>query len=226
MMDSTMENVIERKAGLTSFQLKVLAIISMLIDHMGVILYPEAVWLRYVGRLAFPIFCFLLVEGYYHTRNVAKYIARLGIFVIVSEIPFDLAFHQSLWYPEKQNVFVTLFIALGMLWFLDREREIITRVGIVIFAMWAAEFMHSDYGFRGVLLVAVFWMTREKKAARYIAGAAWNFLWPSKIQTAGALAMLPIALYNGQRGRSMKYFFYVFYPLHLLFLYFLVNIHM
>ena len=214
-----MGDTMERKAGLTTFQLKVLGIISMLADHVGAVLYPEAVWLRYAGRLAFPIFCFLLVEGYYHTGNVAKYMARLGIFALISEIPFDLAFHQTLWFPAKQNVFLTLFIGLGMLWGLERERERIIRVGIVLLSMWAAEFLCCDYGFMGVLLIAVFGVTRGKNTARYLAGAVWNVFWPSRIQTAGALAMLPIALYNGQKGRSMKFFFYLFYPVHLFILY-------
>ncbi len=218
-----MGDTMERKAGLTTFQLKVLAIISMLADHVGAVLYPEAVWLRYAGRLAFPIFCFLLVEGYYHTGNVAKYMARLGIFALISEIPFDLAFHQTLWFPAKQNVFVTLFIGLGMLWGLERERECIIRVGIVLLSMWAAEFLCCDYGFMGVLLIAVFGVTRGKNTARYLAGAVWNVFWPSRIQTAGALAMLPIALYNGQKGRSMKFFFYLFYPVHLFILYVAAN---
>lgn len=218
-----MGDTMERKAGLTTFQLKVLAIISMLADHVGAVLYPEAVWLRYAGRLAFPIFCFLLVEGYYHTGNVAKYMARLGIFALISEIPFDLAFHQTLWFPAKQNVFLTLFIGLGMLWGLERERERIIRVGIVLLSMWAAEFLCCDYGFMGVLLIAVFGVTRGKNTARYLAGAVWNVFWPSRIQTAGALAMLPIALYNGQKGRSMKFFFYLFYPVHLFILYVAAN---
>lgn len=219
-----MEAVTEKKAGLTSFELKVLAIASMAVDHVGAVIYPDMLWLRYVGRLAFPIFCFLLVEGYYHTGNIRKYIGRLGLFALVSEIPFDLAFHESVWAPEKQNVFFTLSIGLGMIWLAEREREFVVRVGIVILAMWAAELLHTDYGFRGILLIAVFQMARERKAVQYIGGAAWNFLWESRIQSAGALAVLPIALYNGQKGRSMKYFFYLFYPVHLLLLHLLTYI--
>lgn len=220
-----MEMVTEKRSGLTTFQLKILAIVSMAVDHIGAVLYPELIWMRYAGRLAFPIFCFLLVEGYCHTRDVRKYMGRLGLFALVSEIPFDLAFQHPMWTLEKQNVFFTLFIGMGMLWLLDNEKEIIIRIGIVILAMWAAEFLHTDYGFRGILLIAVFQMTRDKKAAQYIGGAAWNFLWMSRIQHAGALAMIPIALYNGQKGRSMKYFFYLFYPVHLLILYLLMYKH-
>lgn len=220
-----MEAVKEKRSGFTTFQLKLLAIVSMLMDHIGAVICPDMVWLRYAGRLAFPIFCFLLVEGYYHTGNIRKYMGRLGLFALISEVPFDLAFHHPMWTLEKQNVFFTLFIGLGMVWLLDKERELVTRAGIVILAMWAAEILHTDYGFRGILLIAVFQITREKKAVQYIGGAAWNFLWTSRIQHAGALAMIPIALYNGQKGRSMKYFFYLFYPVHLLILYLLMYKH-
>lgn len=216
-----MEKEKEYRWGFNTFQLKMLAILSMLIDHIGAIFYPDVPVLRCVGRLAFPIFCFLLVEGFYHTRNVWKYMLRLGTFAILSEAPFDLAFGYRLWSPEKQNVFFTLLIGLIMIWILDQEREIVTRVGVVILAMWAAELLHTDYGFRGILLIAVFQMTGSRKTVQYAAGAAWNFLWRSRLQYAGALAMIPIALYNGQKGRSMKYFFYLFYPVHLLVLYLL-----
>lgn len=211
----------EKRAGLTAFQLKALAIASMAADHIGAVLYTDEVWLRYAGRLAFPIFCFLLVEGYCHTRDVRKYMGRLGLFALISEYPFDLAFHHRLWTLEKQNVFFTLFIGLGMLWLLDKEKDIVIRIGIVLLAMWAAEFLHTDYGFRGILLIAVFQMAGERKTVQYMGGAAWNFLWESRIQNAGALAVIPIALYNGKKGRSMKYFFYLFYPVHLMILYLL-----
>lgn len=213
-----MKDATDKRWGLTTFQLKIIAIVSMLIDHTGAILYPGEHVFRYVGRLAFPIFCFLLVEGFVHTRNVWKYMGRLGIFAVISEIPYDLAFHESFWAPEKQNVFFTLFIGLGMLWILKNERENVIRIGVIILAMWAADFLGTDYGFRGILLIAVFWMAREHKLIGSILAAGWNFLWQNHLQYAGALAVVPIAAYNGQKGRSMKYFFYLFYPVHLLIL--------
>lgn len=218
-----MEN--ERRIGLTAFQLKILAIITMLLDHIGAVLYPEVMALRYVGRLSFPIFCFLLTEGYLHTSNVRKYMLRLMSFAVISEIPFDLAFHGTWMTIEKQNVFFTLLIGIGMICLLDKEKETVNQIGVIILAMWLAEFLHTDYGFRGILLIAVFWMLRKKKKLMYITGAGWNFLWRTKIQYAGAVAILPIALYNGQKGRSMKYFFYLFYPVHLLILYMMFNWH-
>lgn len=191
----------------------------MLTDHIGAVLYPEERIFRYIGRLAFPIFCFLLAEGYYYTRNVRNYLCRLGIFALLSEVPYDLAFCRSFWAVEKQNVFFTLLIGLVMLWILDKEKETIIKIGVVILAMWAAEFLHTDYGFRGILLIAVFGMTRDHKQIGGVLAAGWNFLWQNPLQYAGALAVLPIAAYNGKKGRSMKYFFYLFYPAHLLILY-------
>lgn len=217
-----MEN--ERRIGLTAFQLKMLAIVTMLIDHTGAVLYPEVMAFRYIGRLSFPIFCFILTEGFIHTSNIRKYMLRLLSFAMISEIPFDLAFHGTWMTIEKQNVFFTLFIGMGMICLLDKEKETVNQIGVIILAMWLAEFLHTDYGFRGILLIAVFWMLREKKAFMYAAGAGWNFLWRTKIQYAGAVAMIPIALYNGEKGRSMKYFFYLFYPVHLLILYMIFNL--
>lgn len=206
-------------ASLTSFQLKLLAILSMLADHAGVILFPEYPAFRYIGRLAFPIFCFLLTEGYLHTRDVKRYLLRLGIFALISELPFDLALYGGKDLLSHQNVFFTLFLGLGMLVILDRERDAVIRIGTILLVMWAAQLLRTDYGAMGILLIAIFWLYREKKAWRLALGAGWNFLWSSAIQYAGALAMLPLALYRGEKGRSMKYFFYLFYPAHLLILY-------
>ena len=85
--------------------------------------------------------------------------------------------------------------------------------------MWAASLLCSDYRYKGILLIAVYYFLRGRKREEFVLGAGWNFLWNWEIQGYGALASVPIAMYSGQRGRSMKYFFYLFYPLHLLALY-------
>lgn len=101
--------------GLNSFQLKCIAVITMIIDHTGAVLFPDNMTLRYIGRIAFPIFCFLLVEGFFHTRDVRKYMLRLGMFAVISEIPYDLAFRDTVIEFEHQNVFFTLFIGVVMM---------------------------------------------------------------------------------------------------------------
>ena len=210
-----MEQFIEKK-GLTSFQLKWIAIISMFADHVGALLCSREMWLRYVGRLAFPIFCFLLVEGFFHTHDIRRYMIRLGTFAILSEIPFDIAFAGRVMEIRMQNVFFTLFLGVVMIYFLEKSKGYLEKSMIVFFIMWLASFLHTDYGMRGILLVLIFYVFRHYNVLKLTAGICWNFIWGTKIQVFGGFSVIPIALYNGKEGRKMKFFFYMFYPIHLL----------
>ncbi len=204
---------------LDSFQLKCIAIVSMALDHTGAVLYPSQIWLRCLGRIAFPIFCFLIVEGFFHTHDVRRYMGRLGVFALISEIPYDLAFRGVPLEYAHQNVFFTLLIGIGMVVLLERNRERPVKAVILLLAMWLAVLIRSDYNFRGVLLIFVFYIFHESRWLAVTAGGFWNFLYQGVIQKYGVLSVLPLALYNGERGRKMKYFFYIFYPAHLLLLY-------
>lgn len=204
---------------LDSFQLKCIAIVSMALDHTGAVLYPSQIWLRCLGRIAFPIFCFLIVEGFFHTHDVRRYMGRLGVFALISEIPYDLAFRGVPLEYAHQNVFFTLLIGIGMMVLLERNREWPVKAVILLLAMWLAVLIRSDYNFRGVLLIFVFYIFHESRWLAVTAGGFWNFLYQGVIQKYGVLSVLPLALYNGERGRKMKYFFYIFYPVHLLLLY-------
>ena len=204
---------------LDSFQLKCIAIVSMALDHTGAVLYPSQIWLRCLGRIAFPIFCFLIVEGFFHTHDVRWYMGRLGVFALISEIPYDLAFRGVPLEYAHQNVFFTLLIGIGMMVLLERNREWPVKAVILLLAMWLAVLIRSDYNFRGVLLIFVFYIFHESRWLAVTAGGFWNFLYQGVIQKYGVLSVLPLALYNGERGRKMKYFFYIFYPAHLLLLY-------
>lgn len=208
--------------------LKLLAMILMLIDHIAhlfrvgseitllsigtleLTLYES---LRYVGRLAFPLFAFLLVEGFLHTRNRKKYAIRLSLFALLSEIPFDL-FCSGRFFYERQNVFFTLllgFLGLCALEHLTSWRRILAVTGLFLVAF----VFRADYSWTGYLLIILLYALREIPALRglSITGVIGLF--------AGAAA-LPMALYNGNRGfiggRVMKYAFYAFYPVHLLLL--------
>ena len=205
---------------LNSYQLKCIAIITMLIDHIGAVLFPENLVLRYIGRISFPIFCFLLAEGFYHTKNVKKYMMRLAVFAVLSEIPYDLAFRNTYIEFTRQNVFFTLLIGVVMMYAIVRTNNVTVKVIYLLLAMWAAQAVASDYGYKGILLIAVYHFCRENLPAKVLLGASWNIIWNAFIQGYGALASLPIMLYNGKKGKSMKYIFYVFYPVHLLILYF------
>ena len=207
------------KAGITSYQLKWIAIVTMVIDHMGAILYPTEMVFRYIGRISFPIFFFLLVEVFCHTHDIFVYMARLGAFALMSEIPYDLAFNGEVLEFTHQNVFFTLLLGVILMYVLEKGGEWPQKAVEVLLVMWMAVFFHTDYGYRGILLIFIFYQLRRFRWAKIGCGAAWNLIWNRSIQGYGAFAMIPIALYNGSRGKKMKYFFYIFYPAHLLILF-------
>lgn len=206
-------------SGLTGFHLKVIAMLAMAVDHVGAILFPEYLILRYIGRLAFPIFSFLLVEGFVHTRNLQRYILRLGLFALLSEIPYNLAFYGEIVCLEKQNVFFALCLGVATLYVILYMSHWWEKGICVFFAMWLAQTIRTDYGGFGIALIIWFYLMYEHKWFKLSGGALWNFYSGIGIQSYGALAMLPILCYNGRQGRRMKYFFYFFYPAHLLVLY-------
>lgn len=229
------------KKGISGSGLKIIAVITMFIDHIGAVLVERAMFwengneilygnlqmadtiLRAVGRISFPIFCFLLTEGFLHTGNLPKYMLRLGIFAVVSEIPFDLAFYGSVWNGKSQNIFFSLLIGLIVMWAMERTRKMdklpsVFRTGICI--LWgilgsgAAELFHTDYGARGIICMIVLYLSRFWRLEQVLFGALafyWEFPAP--------LAFLPVFFYNGKRGKGKKMWFYFFYPLHLLVLY-------
>lgn len=205
---------------LNSFQLKWIAILTMLIDHIGAVLYPYVPALRMIGRISFPIFCFLLVEGFLHTKDVYRYMLRLGIFALLSEIPYDLAFHGQVLEFSHQNVFFTLTLGILFLYAAQKNRAVPVKIAEAFLILWVAAVLRTDYSYRGIFLIAVYYFLREKKWLQLGAGAAWNFIYGlGQIQNYGVFAAVPLACYNGERGPKIKYFFYLFYPLHLLALY-------
>lgn len=202
-----------------SFSLKIIAIICMLVDHIGYIFYPGEPTFRIIGRLAFPIFCFLIVEGFHHTRNHLNYLIRLSIFAILSEIPFDLAFYGKIFDLQHQNVFITLALGLACIFCLE-EMNTQRRFTIpFVLVILAAYFSHCDYGIGGVLLICMFYLTRQTPWTRLFLCGLILYLFFGAFELYGIAAMIPITLYNGKRGPNVKMFFYWFYPVHLLVLY-------
>lgn len=229
------------KFGLSGSTLKIIAIVTMFIDHIGAFLVepilrkanpylPGAhLWgltlpqlrtldafLRLTGRLAFPIFTFLIVEGLLHTRNKKNYLFRLSLFAFISEIPFDLARSHVMFDFSYQNVFFTLAIGLGVLWAMQEYENQIWKWLIPAAGMLLATFLKTDYSWYGVGLIVLHELTRGLK----IKGQIILGLWLSAQYTA-VLALLPLHFYNGQRGLSLRYLFYWFYPLHLLLFYYI-----
>ena len=206
--------------------LKLIALLSMALDHTGAVLFPQAQWMRIIGRLAFPIYCFCLVEGYRHTSSVPRYLARLGLFALLSEIPFDLALTSGFPDWSHQNVFFTLSMGLAVVWMLDAWSEslpVAAFLGAVSFIA-AAELLQTDYGAFGVLLILLFAVCGRIRRPRLMQIAAFCactlFCYWGTLEQYAVAAALPIGLYNGKkggtgRGRWLRWLFYWFYPLHL-----------
>lgn len=196
-------------------------------DSIGWVYLAYQIMRRVLGRLAFPVYCFLLIEGFEKTKNRVKYAGRLFLFALISEIPFNLAFSGKVFYSPYQNVFFTLFIGLLMIWVMEgvekRWKSLLPKLTGWILAFLAAavlsEKINCDYDVYGMIAIALLFLFRKNKAEQIIAGCV-AFLW----EITAPLAFIFIALYNGKRGMKLKYFFYIFYPAHLLALYLLTLI--
>ena len=204
---------------LNNFTLKMIAVITMVIDHVGYVIFPQVQILRAIGRISFPIFCFLIVEGFFHTRSHLNYLIRLSIFALISEIPFDLAFHQTLFDWQHQNVFITLALGLFAIFCIEEinNRKIYIIPLILIFLI--AVCSNCDYGLGGVLLICVFYLTRENAGLRFLLCGLILYVFFNSFELYGLLALIPISLYNGKKGPATRLFFYWFYPAHLLLLF-------
>lgn len=208
--------------------LKIIALITMMIDHYGAIFHGDIPLFRIIGRLAFPIYCFLLVEGYIHTRDVKKYASRLFIFALISELPFDLAFYGQLG-TQHQNIFFTLFIGLIAMYFMDKYETRGKRLLIFYLAGILATLLATDYSLIGIIYILSFYKSRnlpkEKRLA--IVGLvifAVNLLSMATIQQYSLLALPILYLYNGKPGpkyKAIQILFYAAYPLHLLIYYYM-----
>lgn len=182
---------------------------------------------RLIGRIGFPIFCFLLIEGFTYTKNVWKYAFRLLLFCFISEVPFDLAFNSEILEFTYQNVFFTLFIGLCTLICIRFIEEKITinkyikyllMVPVVILFMMLANLLKTDYSGMGVLTIVVMYLLRKNKVLE-MAGGCIVLTVMSFSELTAFLTLIPVWKYNGERGLRLKYVFYAFYPVHLLVLY-------
>lgn len=216
---------------MSGFWLKIIAMVTMLIDHSAAVLLPydSPIYFvcRSIGRLAFPIFCFLLVEGFLHTSNVKKYLLRLGAFAFISEVPFDLAFFHRPFYLGYQNIFFTLFIGLLVLEAIKQinvrfegVKYLILNAVAVISGCVLSILFQTDYNYMGILMILAFYLFRYNRILLTVALLIINGIAGQGIQILAVLAMIPIRFYNGQRGpRINKYVFYAFYPVHIFVLY-------
>lgn len=236
----------ERKF-LTSSSLKIIGISAMLIDHFGVIILENVLileapysyfsdrqfdfllkttnWTNVIGNLAFPLFCFLLVEGFVHTSNLKKYFLGLLLVALFSEPIYDWSLTNRWINLEQQNVLFTLLLGLVMLTLLKKtKKNFALSVLIVLVVATLSYFTHLDGWYFGIGLIGIFYLLRQSNF-KYILAAIFMFLCGLNLTMAGIFdpyflssltTLILLFFYNGKRGLSLKYTFYLFYPLHLL----------
>ena len=232
--------------GISANTLRLLAILLMISDHVWATFLSLGDWMTHIGRIAFPIFAFQLVEGFVHTKNVKKYALRLGIFALISELPFNL-FYSSRWFnPYHQNVLFTLLLGLAAMVVLDKMKKEKTAksigIGVLLLALLCAASVVTfpDYGFTGLATIVLFYVCRDFPLAwlmqavgmvlihivffegQYIPVTLGSFYYEFPTQGFAVLALIPIWCYAGKKGRSNKfiqYGSYAFYPAHMIILY-------
>jgi hypothetical protein len=232
------------KMETTTMVLHLLAMAFMLCDHLWGTVVPGNDWLTCIGRIAFPIFAFLIVEGYFHTKNLKKYIGRMLLFAVLSEIPFNLAMGSRLIYPIHQNVLWSFLISLGLICWNEKVKEkrlwlrCLTACATLLIGAAVGLVTMVDYYHAGILTVLIFYFFRGKKWWCYVGQLLC--LWYINVEMLGGfgyevqlfgqtrflmrqgfalLALIPIWLYRGKRGyysKWLQYAYYGFYPAHLL----------
>lgn len=240
----------QKKLCIDATELHIIAMSLMLLDHLWAKFILGNQWMTYMGRLAFPIFAFLISEGFIYTSNFKNYALRLLFFGLVSEVPFDLMYASTVFYPFHQNVMFTLLLGLLAIRGLEQAKRDHTAkaaaLGLakLLAACAVAAIGMTDYGAQGVLTVVAFYLFRSCPFAwmgQLISLVLLNIFFfqgmyipvqllghTIEFQTQGfaVLALLPIWLYNGKRGRSCRLFqygSYIFYPAHMLVLYLIFN---
>ena len=219
--------------GLSQEGLKILACVTMLVDHAA-LLFGGSPWLRVIGRLAFPIYCFLLTEGIRHTRDVRRYLSRLLFAAIVSEPIYDLVLYPCVGIWQHQNVLWTLALGCAMLWCMTMIHKPVAKLAVMLLFALAAQLVRASYGSSGIYMIALFALCRGMPEGKWVLAAGLlviNWLMGSftvsvfgldvPVQLFAELALVPIFLYSGEKRTRLKavsWGFYLFYPAHLLLL--------
>lgn len=210
---------ISKNWELTAYQLKMIALISMLLDHVARIFLPHLYILKMVGRLAFVLYSFLLVEGFVHSKNLKRYFIRLLVFAVLSEIPFDLAFYGTWLEASHQNVFFSLTAGLLSLFVVSSKKlasdlKVLYVVGLVTLC----NILRFDYYYLGVFQVLCFYAYRSSVVKKFLTVGILNvfYMFRISIQSVAVVGFLPIYVYNGKEGKKTGLLYYTYYPLHLL----------
>lgn len=247
-----MDSSASKNFELTAAVLHIIAMTLMLMDHLWATLLPAREWLTCAGRVAFPIFAFMAVEGYFHTRSFKKYILRMLLFAVLSEIPFDLMYGGTWFYPVHQNVLWTFLLGLLGVWLMEQVRKkgktwmyLLVCVLVVLAGLVLGTLCMVDYYGGGVLTVFVFYFLHGRKWWCFLGQLAalyWlnvellgGLMYPVQLlgmefelcqQGLALLALIPIWLYRGRQGyhsKPFQYICYAFYPVHMLLLVAVLN---
>lgn len=214
----------ERK-GMSQETLKLIACAAMLIDHIG--FFVPGYGMRLIGRIAFPIYCFLLVEGACYTRSPRRYALRLLIGAVLAEVPFDLLFFGRMTF-DHQNVMLTLLFGFVMIQCMNRLGGVWQYLAVIPFCL-LAELCNTDYGGMGVALIALFHWSRGMPGERVVQIVGMAILFYNRfmttigpvrvpLQMAGMLALVLIQCYSGRKrtgSKAIQWVFYLFYPVHM-----------
>ena len=247
-----MDSSASKNFELTAAVLHIIAMTLMLMDHLWATLLPAKEWLTCAGRVAFPIFAFMAVEGCFHTRSFKKYILRMLLFAVLSEIPFDLMYGGTWFYPVHQNVLWTFLLSLLGVWLMEQVRKkgktwmyLLVCVLVVLAGLVLGTLCMVDYYGAGVLTVFVFYFLHGRKWWCFLGQLAalyWlnvellgGLMYPVQLfgmefelcqQGLALLALIPIWLYRGRQGyhsKPFQYLCYAFYPVHMLLLVVVLN---
>lgn len=220
--------------ALSNNQLKLIALGSMTVDHIGMVLFPQLQWMRILGRLAFPIFAYMIAEGCRHTRNLDRYFATMALFALVCQA-VDFLARGSLY----MRILVTFTLSISLVWLFKKAEKTKNHLWTALLVLWlvAVNFICAqlpqllpgtdfsvDYGFIGVLIPFALTLVKGKSNQLIILSVllAALSLGSVQIQWFCLLAVPLLWLYNGQRGKwKLKWLFYIYYPLHLVVIYFI-----
>jgi len=216
---------------MTGFILKVIAIIAMLFDHIGYIIFRKFTFMNYIGRLAFPIFAFGISEGFKYTKNLKKYFLRLFIFALISQIPYMLFLNAIGNNNFTLNILFTLLLGLFSITVYEKFNNKFLGLLLVVLCSTIAHFAHFDYGWFGIAVIFIFHIFKDNKLLMNLffslatfVNYLYNYITTSRTEYLFIilfciLSLIPINLYNCKKGRNIKYLLYIFYPLHLSLLY-------
>lgn len=267
-LNSTLKNAdswLERYQFLTGTAIKIIAVICMFIDHFSktiLIWVRDNIWvprlvsniitneeynqqvrqllkLGNIGMIAFPLFAFLLTEGFYYTHSRKKYALSLAFFAVISELPFDLAFFNDLasrrgtfpFFWEYQNVFFTLLIGLCTIWCIEKLSSLTKKykkawilflqILCVVGMSFLAHLIKADYGIRGILIIVIFYVGRKNRIGQVLGFLLGYMILENSLHISQIIVCIIVLLYNKKRGglKLNKYVFYAFYPAHTLLLY-------